>query len=520
MNRFLLPQLHLEALATQQNLRAMMDKSRALPSSPDDSYRQTLERVKVQSKIAENCGLRTLAIVLHATRRLTVPELQHALATHEGDPEFDEDGLQELLHCTGGFLTILKDPAQSEHGTVQFAHTTIEQFLLLEGKEAFMDAEERLAVICMTYLQFHNFAKASVRWAEPNKRFPFLRYAALNVGYHCTQAIEGGCTSMLPKVQAFTERIPIGSWQIVATKVIQRPTPDRVELWTTKTTKLHQAVTLGMDTVVKKYLATREFDCEAIAEWKEETPLHMAARSASINATKLLLAHHVNINATSWSGKTALDCILHEPYLRVVRRITETNLAYILISQLIQLHRSIARDQSPFDCRGEIERNVAFGLDCKLKTSEGVKELAMVLADERKGERFGLKMILASGLALDISDEQEELAKLLIEAGADVNAVGIPEVTPLQLAAVYGRVDLVKYLLRHKANPFLRRGFGYTPLEIADQRANHMGNDLRYQRIKELLTTDMGGRARLENQSLTEAERLGMDKHVSRPDWI
>lgn len=42
-----------------------------------------------------------------------------------------------------------------------------------------------------------------------------------------------------------------------------------------------------------------------------------------------------------------------------------------------------------------------------------------------------------------------DIARVLVDAGADLNARDVDECTPLHMAAIYGRCDCVKLLLEH-----------------------------------------------------------------------
>lgn len=59
------------------------------------------------------------------------------------------------------------------------------------------------------------------------------------------------------------------------------------------------------------------------------------------------------------------------------------------------------------------------------------------------------------------------LAKLLVKAGADVNAANDAGKTPLMLAALTGRTEMTKYLLDAGAKPGAADKEGNTPLKLA-----------------------------------------------------
>lgn len=59
------------------------------------------------------------------------------------------------------------------------------------------------------------------------------------------------------------------------------------------------------------------------------------------------------------------------------------------------------------------------------------------------------------------------MAALLIKAGANVNARGYEDVTPLHDAALDGQLKLVKLLVERGADPTSKNQKGKTPCDIA-----------------------------------------------------
>ncbi|TVQ84582.1 MAG: ankyrin repeat domain-containing protein [Micavibrio sp.] len=63
-----------------------------------------------------------------------------------------------------------------------------------------------------------------------------------------------------------------------------------------------------------------------------------------------------------------------------------------------------------------------------------------------------------------------EAVKLLVELGADINALGDMHYTPLHYAALQGHNDIYDYLLSHGASTELVSQFGTTPLDLKNRR--------------------------------------------------
>ncbi len=65
-------------------------------------------------------------------------------------------------------------------------------------------------------------------------------------------------------------------------------------------------------------------------------------------------------------------------------------------------------------------------------------------------------------------------ALLLIEAGADLNAVGDMSETPLHVAVSRGNIVVVEALLKSGANPAAKSEFGKSPKEMAFELGGEM----------------------------------------------
>jgi ankyrin repeat protein len=102
---------------------------------------------------------------------------------------------------------------------------------------------------------------------------------------------------------------------------------------------------------------------------------------------------------------------------------------------------------------------------------EGNEEIARVLLDAG-ADVNGVKD-QSSPLSWAVGTPNLKLVKLLIDRGADVNRRdGLDKETPLHYAASYGNVELARMLLKAKANPNAKDFRGKTPVDWAKEN-NH-----------------------------------------------
>lgn len=418
-----------------------MDALDTLPTELDDVYSIAINRIREQSQKLKDLGIRILAWVIYAARRLTVTELQHAIATRRSDTTFHKGGImpsKEFITRTAGLL-------QFQNGKVECVHHTVTEFLKRpQQAEYFPNAQTEIALTCLAYLKFSDFKDPTDDVEKRALDFPFLNYAALHWGYHATRCVEHEPTHS----KAFSDvlskdQIPLGSLQVIAAKVLQNPVALRIPTWKSNMRPLQMAIVCGLDSVVDAMLSKSDVDTEETGD-KEETALHMAARSSSQKAVKVLLSRYANVNATNYSGKTALDMIMIAPYQRVSMKAQEPRFLGILILTLFNRLLADANQSSPYEM-SEINKSIKASLQST--GADNVIEHVVTYRDSPEVSRLKTKMILARGYKMNISDEDEQIVKLLLEAGININSQGTPDATALQLAAIYDRQELVQLLL-------------------------------------------------------------------------
>lgn len=469
----------------------MREELLRLPTELYDVYAIAVRRIGEQSGRPKDLGMRILAWIIYAVRPLTVPELQHALATRTEDRRFDKEGIlaaNEFIARTAGLLRI-------QNGKIQCVHHTVEEFLKQPEKENdyFPVAKKNIALICVTYMRFEDFNHLTDDMQKRNLDFPFLNYAAMNWGYHATKCLEHEPALYQTFADVLDrDRIPLGSLQVIAAKVLQNPQPQRIPLWKTNLRQLHLAIVCGLDTMVEMMLSREDVNVEELG-FKEETALHMAARSSSKRVTDLLLKHKAKVNATNYSGKSALDMMMIAPWQLVSQKVDEPNFIKQLVATLFVRLFVDTATSSPREL-SEIDKKLQGSLTDKNP-----------LQRMRENSQFHTQMILARDYKMDISDQDEEIAYSLLDAGIDVNSQHAPNATALQLAAMYGRTNLVRVLLEKGANPFLERKLGWNALKLAEH--------CKHNDIVDLLTKKMEIIETLERESPNDDDKLGVPNH-------
>jgi ankyrin repeat protein len=206
-----------------------------------------------------------------------------------------------------------------------------------------------------------------------------------------------------------------------------------------------------------------------------ETPLMLAARSGNVDALKVLIAHNANVNAREKvRGTTALMWAAEQAHPAAVQFLIE--------------HGADIRAASNPDTRNS-RNNLANTVTQRLNSSSGVlgqKKTGAVLAvptltpEEALARQAAAQKTDGGGLTSLVLAAREnclECARILVEAGADVNQRTHYGWTPLLVATQNRHYQLGKYLLDHGADPNLMNNGGWSPLYLATDNRNIEGGD-------------------------------------------
>lgn len=124
-----------------------------------------------------------------------------------------------------------------------------------------------------------------------------------------------------------------------------------------------------------------------------------------------------------------------------------------------------------FSSFAEIKSEAAFTPELLLQNAIKAGQLDDVRTIVSAGTDVNMQMSDGvTPLHMAVINNQENIAAVLIQAGAKVNATDTTTLaTPLHLAALYGREELAKMLIQKGANVNASMRFGITPLLVAAQ---------------------------------------------------
>jgi hypothetical protein len=459
-----------------------------LPEALGEYYEKQLSDMR-NSSGSSGDGLRIIGIVFHATRPLSVLELQHALATEEHDDTFVSKGIceeNEILRQTNNLISV------NHAGNVSLRHHTFGEYLS-NGKSVpeirLRTSCEDLARTCMVYLMFKEFRQEYQDKEQCCLDRPFLRYAVDNVGRHVSACIVRDEISTNEATEFLKGDVPVTSLQLAAERIITMSLPARAKELLVRSSVLHLAILWGFFPIVESLLnGGTETEVQGYMSMR---PLQIAACTFSRQTAKLLISKDVDVNHIDDQGRTALDFIVMRPwrdiYYEDMQRGHKSRVAGLMASLMREVEAWL--DSSTAN-RSLLQIPVA---------RKAIEDVLRVVPDDREAYWDEIKLnweswaeraatlLSSSDRRMDITEAGEEVALDLLDAGADVESVEYHEASPLQLAALYGRHRLVQSLIDHGANPFVKGCPGLTAFEIASMRAQRMPENSSYQAIVQAL---------------------------------
>jgi ankyrin repeat protein len=205
---------------------------------------------------------------------------------------------------------------------------------------------------------------------------------------------------------------------------------------------LHEAFCRGDEALVKIQLLIDHGADPSCPNGDGDVPLHLAAKLGSRpDLTTLLLKNIVNVNARDSGGNTAL----HVAILNLER---PKDVVRVLLAHHADPNIRNSYGNSPLHL-----------------SSLGTRILAAREADYKLVDANFKNVV--DGLRVTTNPDEYEIAQILIDCGADVNALSSDGYTALHIAALKGNLMLAELLCDHGVNVKARDKIGKTALQYA-----------------------------------------------------
>ena len=398
-----------------------------LPETLDETYERILQEIPKSNQVYAHRLLQCLTV---AARPLRVVELAEVLAvdftTSEGIPKLNEslrweDQEQAVLSACSSLIAVVDGENDDDDSrVVQFSHFSVKEFLTSDRlATSKIDASRYhhillepahtiMAQACLSILlRFDSHADEATI-----ENFPLARYAANHFGKHADfedvlSHIRDGVDDLLDADKShFAAWVWIYEYRSFDDERPPRPPRPKV-------TPLHHVAGRGFRSLVNYLISKRPEDVNLNGE--DGTPLHAALDGMHGNVAQLLLGYCVDVDVRDSAEQTPLHLAAFHGLLGITRTLVERN------------------------------------ADINARDSYGKTPLYRIMENTHPASE---KIFL-------------DVAKFLLEHGADADAKDDDDSTALHTASFRGGVKVVQLMLDHGANIHVRNKQGQTPLHRA-----------------------------------------------------
>lgn len=261
--------------------------------------------------------------------------------------------------------------------------------------------------------------------------------------------------------------------------------------------------------MVKAFFTNGELNID-LRNYYNESLLHLVANENAVNILRFLIENGLDINDESDEGLTPLHKALYSKGFMAAKLLIElgaklnhqdnygnTPIHIACYQQEMAIIKILIDHQSKLDLKNkqnEIPLSIAIMLDnvemidYLLQNGVNLKnyqeQVYFWVASFNSLKAFAYFMQLGikptnsfnnhnfSPLHISIYSKNDEITKLFIENGLDVNAKSKDLSTPLHLAAMVDSIEMAELLLTHQALPDAQNDKGLTPLHMAVDRQN------------------------------------------------
>ena len=229
------------------------------------------------------------------------------------------------------------------------------------------------------------------------------------------------------------------------------------------TQSLSLAASDGFEGVVKRLLKAGA-DANCTSAFTSSSPLQEASKNNHQSVVTLLLDAGANVNHHQNDGTTALLSAVENGHVKIVQQLLDAGAELQTSLSRERAYRYPIQMASMLDHGSIVVLLLKAGADANANPSDG--ESALYLAAQR-GFDFVVKQLLEAGADPDLKyidtlcqtplqiasfNKHEDVVKLLLEGGANVNAAGAWNASALFFAVWQGNLSIVERLLQHGAD--------------------------------------------------------------------
>ena len=394
----------------------------------------------------ENGGLarEILSLIYHAKRNLTLPELQQALATRNGDGEHDPEDIvheDDILNATKGLVAIdrLETTGHDIEVIVRFDHLTRREYFDTNWQSWFEAGQVDLANKCLTFLNFEMFAKPCASedaFKTKEKNLPFVSYAVQFWGEH-VKDVGLASADVMDRAVAYMKSFSRVDAYIQAAWAANTRHRDK---WDVRRSihPLHICGWFDLEHLVPALgYGTADIDVEETTH--QQTALMYACRRGNVETVRHFLELGADVKKQSRKGRT--------PLFEAIQRLRKDSTSQEINGDPKLLKRA-------FNSKADIEKS---------------EQIVKLLLASKSGDNLNLnirnpKIHQRTALLTSIAYKQTPIAlDILNQDGVDINTADIEGTTALSLSARFGLTEVVARLLQFPS-------IDIDAAEIGDQR--------------------------------------------------
>ena len=389
-----------------------------LPEGLNSTYDEAIERINAQHPDQAALARKIICWVFHAFQPLTMPELQHALAVETGDSNLDTDNIPE----EGLLLSVCNGlVTYGKEGLVlALVHYTFQEYLEQKAGTIFPEAQVEIVKTCLTYLSFDEFEQGPCD-AETDFKIRLQQRPLL--GY------------------------AVPRWGQHAGQGAEEVCRDLILSFLSQKAKLSASVQVLWARISRGFISPRHFPLDV-------SPLWLASFYGLEDAVSQLLASqsHVVNRKTTW-GDTALHQAVGCGNIKVLKMLL-SNGADIAARDLngnTSLHFAtfVVTYVPADDVSTSARQQYRSGVPQKVGTSDGFLLKLTGLLLDHGADVNAVNLEGQTALHLFVRKGQSSPTQLLLTRGADVTLRDRHRNAPLILASRSGDEEMARILLEH-----------------------------------------------------------------------